>query len=138
MYKTWWHNSVAIITQQLLIQNLDFLQVTITVVVYKVYRGRHSFTEWSQKDFLCVRGCTCVCVPVCSITSVVIFAAPWTVAHQASLSIGFSRQEYWSGLPHSPPRYLLGFGIDLYLQHILHWQADIFTLSATWEAYVCV
>ena len=28
---------------------------------------------------------------------------PWTVAHQASLSMGFSRQEYWSGLPFPPP-----------------------------------
>ena len=27
---------------------------------------------------------------------------PWTVAHQASLSMGFRRQEYWSGLPFSP------------------------------------
>ena len=30
-------------------------------------------------------------------------ASPWTVACQASLSIGFSRQEYWSGLPLPPP-----------------------------------
>ena len=29
---------------------------------------------------------------------------PWTVAHQAPLSMGFSRQEYWSGLPFPPPR----------------------------------
>ena len=29
---------------------------------------------------------------------------PWTVAHQASLSMGFFRQEYWSGLSRSPPR----------------------------------
>ena len=28
-----------------------------------------------------------------------LFATPWTIAHQAPLSIGFSRQEYWSGLP---------------------------------------
>jgi len=28
---------------------------------------------------------------------------PWTVAHQASLSTGFSRQEYWSGLPFPSP-----------------------------------
>ena len=27
------------------------------------------------------------------------FAVPWTVAHQAPLSMGFPRQEYWSGLP---------------------------------------
>ena len=30
------------------------------------------------------------------------FAAPWTVARQASLSMGFSRQEFWSGLPYPP------------------------------------
>ena len=32
-----------------------------------------------------------------------LFVSPWTVAHQAPLSVGFSRQEYWSGLPDSPP-----------------------------------
>ena len=33
-------------------------------------------------------------------------ATPWTVAHQAPLSIGFSRQEYWSGLPFPSTGYL--------------------------------
>ena len=33
-----------------------------------------------------------------------VFATLWTVAHQASLSMGFSREEHWSGLPSSPPR----------------------------------
>ena len=32
-----------------------------------------------------------------------LFATLWSVAHQASLSIGFSRQKYWSGLPCPPP-----------------------------------
>ena len=32
-----------------------------------------------------------------------LFATPWTVAHQAPLSMGFSRQEYWSGLPFPSP-----------------------------------
>ena len=32
-----------------------------------------------------------------------LFVMLWTVAHQAPLSMGFSRQEYWSGLPCSPP-----------------------------------
>ena len=32
-----------------------------------------------------------------------LFAMLWTIAHQALLSMGFSRQEYWSGLPHPPP-----------------------------------
>ena len=32
-----------------------------------------------------------------------LFGTPWTVAHQAPPSMGFSRQEYWSGLPFSSP-----------------------------------
>ena len=32
-----------------------------------------------------------------------LFATPWTVAHQAPQSMGFSRQEYWSGLPFPSP-----------------------------------
>ena len=39
-------------------------------------------------------------------------ATPWTVACQAPLSIGFSRQEYWSGLPCPPPRDLPNPGIE--------------------------
>ena len=35
-----------------------------------------------------------------------LFATPWTVACQAPLSMGFSRQEYWSRLPFPPPGYL--------------------------------
>ena len=37
------------------------------------------------------------------ISYVRLFAAPWTVAHQAPLSMGILRQEYWSGLPFPPP-----------------------------------
>ena len=37
-----------------------------------------------------------------------LFATPWTVARQAPLSMGFSRQEHWSGLPFSPPGDLPG------------------------------
>ena len=38
-------------------------------------------------------------VKVKSLSRVQLFATPWTVAYQAPLSMGFSRQEYWSGLP---------------------------------------
>ena len=41
----------------------------------------------------------CVCVCVCLVAqSCQTLATPWIVAHQALLSMGFSRQEYWSGL----------------------------------------
>ena len=40
------------------------------------------------------------------------FVAPWTAARQAPLSKGFSRQEYWSGLPFPPPGDLPNPGIE--------------------------
>ena len=42
-------------------------------------------------------------VKVKSLSRVRLFATPWTVARQAPLSMGFSRQEYWSGLPFPSP-----------------------------------
>ena len=38
------------------------------------------------------------------LSRVQLFATPWTVAYQAPLSMGFSRQLYWSGLPFPSPR----------------------------------
>ena len=51
-------------------------------------------------------------VNVKSLRRVRLFATPWTVAHQASLSMGFSRQEYWSGLPFPSPGDLPDPGIE--------------------------
>ena len=41
-----------------------------------------------------------------SLSRVRLFATPWTAAYQAPLSMGFSRQEYWSGLPLPSPNML--------------------------------
>ena len=46
------------------------------------------------------------------LSHVQLFATPWTVAHQAPLSMEFSRQEYWSGLPFPSPRDLPNPGIE--------------------------
>ena len=52
-------------------------------------------------------------MPECFLFShVLLCATPWTIACQATLCMGFSRQEYWSGLLCSPPRYLLDPGIE--------------------------
>ena len=64
-------------------------------------------------------------VKVKSLSPVRLFATPWTVAYQAPPSMGFSRQEYWSGLPF----HFLLQGIFLTQGsnlHILHWQVDFF------------
>ena len=50
-----------------------------------------------------------------SLSHVHLFATPWTTAHQAPLSMGFPRQEYWSGLPLPSPG-------DLSNPGLLHWQ----------------
>ena len=41
-----------------------------------------------------------------------LFLTPWTAAHQAPLSMGFSRPEYWSGLPFPPPGYVPDPGFE--------------------------
>ena len=50
-------------------------------------------------------------VKVKLLSHVRLFVTPWTVAHQALLSMGFSRQEYWSGLPFPSPEDLPNPGI---------------------------
>ena len=62
------------------------------------------------------------------------FATPWTVARQASLSMGFSRQEYWSGLPFPPPGNLPSPGIEPTLLTSPLLADGFFTTSAAWEA----
>ena len=51
-------------------------------------------------------------VKVKSLSRVRLFATLWTVAHQAPLSMGFSRQDYWSGLPFPSPGDLPDPGIE--------------------------
>ena len=47
-----------------------------------------------------------------SLSHVRFFATPWTAAYQAPLSMGFSRQEYWSGVPFPSPGHLPNPGIE--------------------------
>ena len=79
------------------------------------------------------RARVCVCVRVracaCALSHVQLFAIPWTVSHQAPLSTGFSRQEYWSGLPFLTPEDFLTHGWNPHLWCLLHWQACSLTLS---------
>ena len=51
-------------------------------------------------------------VKVKSLSCVRLFVTPWTVAYQAPPSMGFSRQEYWSGLPFPSPGDLPNPGIE--------------------------
>ena len=67
------------------------------------------------------------------LSHVQFFVTPWTVARQAPLSMGFSRQEYWSGLPFLPPGDLCNPGNEpvALMSPIL--EGTFFTTSTTWE-----
>ena len=58
------------------------------------------------------------------------------IACQASLSMGFARQEYWSGLPCRPPGDLLDRGIKLASLMSPALAGRFFTTSTTWEANI--
>ena len=60
---------------------------------------------------------------------VCLFSTPWTVAHQASMSMGFSRQKYWSGLPFPSAGIFTSQGSNPYLLHLLHWQVGSLSLA---------
>ena len=49
---------------------------------------------------------------MCVFSHIQLFTSPWMVACQAPLSMGFSQQEYWSGLPFPPPGDLPDPGIE--------------------------
>ena len=73
-------------------------------------------------------------VKVKLLSRVRLFATPWTAAYQAPLSMGFSRQEYWSGVPLPSPRrrYIVniyGTGITNF-RHLL-----LFARNCTWALF---
>ena len=76
-----------------------------------------------------------LCVPS-RFSRVRLFATLWTVAHQAPMSMEFSRQEYWSGWPCPPPGDFPDPGIEP-TSLMSPAPADrFFTTSATWEAQI--
>ena len=83
--------------------------------------------------------CVCVCVHMrvseCILSCVQLFVTPWTVAHQALLSMGFPRQEYWSGPPLPPLADLPDPGMERESPACLSCDCrHILYHCATWEA----
>ena len=101
-----------------------------------VYR-RHCINGWKGRLSVCVCVCMCVCVPM--------FETPWTVVRQASLSMEFSRQEYWSGflteglnpgLPHCRQilYYLSPPGKHIYLLPGFIWKLEFITFTDNFDS----
>ena len=79
-------------------ESLKYVIITIfylLVLAFEIYKD--FFTLWVKPHFIYI-GVECQ-----SLSRIWLFATPWTVAHQVPPSMGFSRQEYWSGLPFPSP-----------------------------------
>ena len=100
----------------------------------KVRVNYFRFPSWDEdyNKYVCTQPCTCIqthvnfvflncitfnmptlCGCACAFSPIWLFATLWTVARQAPLSMGFSRQNYWSGLPFPSLGDLPGPGIEL-------------------------
>ena len=73
--------------------------------------------------YSCQYQCTCM------LSHVQLFVTPCTVAHRAPLSMGFPRQEYWSGLLFLIQGVFLTWGLNLHLLRLLHWRQILYHLN---------
>ena len=83
--------------------------------------------------YVCIHTHTCMCMLSC-FSCVQLFATLWTIACQAPLSMGFSRQEYWSGLPRLPRGDLPEPEIKCTSLPSPALAGGFFTTRVTWEA----
>ena len=74
----------------------------------------------------------CLLAAVKSLQSCPVLCDPWTAAHQAPLSMGFCRQEYWGGFPCPPPGDLPNLGIE---PQSPAWQADSLPLALSGKPF---
>ena len=96
---------IKILFKILLVDTLDIIEKTVlwALLIWDICVHIYGYCY----------GCGCAC----TLSHVPLCATPWTVNRQAPLSMGFLRQEYWSGLPFSSPRDLPDPGIFLTLLH---------------------
>ena len=88
-----------------------------------------------MSDYLIFVACLCM---LSRLDPVWLFATLWTVARQAPLSMGFSRQEYWSGLPCPPPGDLPDPWIKPLSLTLTALAGGFYTTNATWEKWLYI
>ena len=122
------------------------IQLSITLTFYPDTIPHHVLAAWVS-GFHTLSHCLLVSTDEHCLSHAMIIAVrspsvvsdslrPWTVAHQAPLSMGLSRQEYWSGLPFLTSGDLPDPGIEPTPFASPALAGRSFTSSATWEAMV--
>ena len=92
-----------------------FLRNIVYAFLYIKHQIRHC-GEWQEEIYMLFFSTSRYSddsMHACVLSRVWLFVTLWTVAHQAPLSMGFSRQEYWSGLPFPFPGDLPHSGIEV-------------------------
>ena len=93
------------------------VRVCVRVCVCVCFLG---FGKESYHEFGATSGSLkAACMRASLLSGVQLFATPWAAAHQARLSMRYSRQERWSELPSSPPGGLPAQGLSPHLLHLL-------------------
>ena len=92
--------------------------------------------HWASALWLQANCFTSLWLVLRCLSCVWLFVTPWTVAHQAPLSMGFSRQEYWSGLSCPPPGDLPNPGIKPMFLMSPALAVVFFTTKATLGAHI--
>ena len=87
--------------------------------------------NWGKIRLFTLRSCVLSCS-----SCIQLFETQWTVAHQAPLSMGFSRQEYWMGLQCPPPGDLPDPGIKPKSLVSPTLAGGFFTISAYWKLFL--
>ena len=100
------------------VMSLLFNMLSRLVITF-LPRSKHLLISWLQSPSAVI-----LWLKVKSLSHVRLFVTPWTVTYQAPLSMGFSRQEYWSGLPFPSPGDLPDPGIE---PRSPAWEADSLT-----------
>ena len=98
------------------------------------------FPWWEKKSFPCSNTYFYICIykyvhVLSCFSHVWLFATLWTEAHQVVLSMRFSKQEYWSGLPWPPPGHLPDPEIKPASLMSPALASKFFTTSTSWEGH---
>ena len=125
-----WHYKIVTILQ---LPSLSFLNKICCISALKNFSFivRKAFSSPRKKKNLCLLYSACM---LSRFSCVQLFVTSWTTAHQALLSMGFSRQEYWSRLPFLPPGNLPNPGIKPVSLNSPALASSFFTTSVIWEA----
>ena len=106
----------------------ELKQIIVKFVTQDCEQSKQSWERRTKQEVSCtlISNCSAKLCVLMRASRVWLFATLWTVDHQAPLSMGFFRQEYWSGL-----HFLLQgiFSTQGSNSHLQRWQADSLSLS---------